>query len=544
MTTTVRRWALYKAQQGAYLSDLEQLHASISLPSTFKMIWSLRSFGALSVGLVFVWSFYYLGSQACKLEYRLTVALPRSKMGLAWPKADYPSKLISGSGIDGKLLVQNMNENLISTAYYTEVSRKDHKPYDLWGNPLVPVIEDVPFLSQDDWSRVDSPEHASYAAYAGPELYTRSLWSQWGFPNPGFGYDSSHQYLGEFIFSTNYTLVSCDPPKLDKFELFPNETLPGADTAIRLVESDRLRDANGRPTSPRQLELWGRWNVGLADANAAAMPNGSVVSLCHLTQSFIEAKTICDIPGCSSRDVRYSPLHNGTVASTPFDDDAFAAYFFDNLLNATGPPQVRESEIIKSPTTVSWLIGLSNAVMTSYEQGSANATFGGDTVNGIASTARGLTKLINTYYAASQNHANSCASGDDKQFPEFCAYTTVKGAIYDPQFLLSIPWAIIDFLSCLVLFLAAVFSFWLRRKTLAPDIFGFVSSLTRENPHFALETGDGSTLSGLERARLLGKVKVKIGDVAGDREEVGRIGLSHVADGYEAKRLQKERKYA
>lgn len=149
-----------------------------------------------------------------------------------------------------------------------------------------------------------------------------------------------------------------------------------------------------------------------------------------------------------------------------------------------------------------------------------------------------LTALVNIYYTSSQTNDQYCSG-----YPERCVFSPQWGAIYNPQYILSIPWMVMDFLSCMVLFFAAIFSWWLRR-TLTPDIFGFVSSLTRDNPNFAMETGTGSMLSGLERARLLGKVKAKIGDVAGDTEAVGRVGLSHVVEGFKAAKLQKERKYA
>ena len=58
ISTLVRRYALYKAQRGAYVAELEQLQGSISLPSTLKLIWSLRAFSTTSVALVAIWSFY------------------------------------------------------------------------------------------------------------------------------------------------------------------------------------------------------------------------------------------------------------------------------------------------------------------------------------------------------------------------------------------------------------------------------------------------------------------------------------------------------
>jgi hypothetical protein len=87
-----------------------------------------------------------------------------------------------------------------------------------------------------------------------------------------------------------------------------------------------------------------------------------------------------------------------------------------------------------------------------------------------------------------------------------------KGASYDSQYVLSIPWITIDIVTCTIPFLAAMASFWLRQQTVAPDIFGYVSSMTRDNPHMHLPDG-GSTMSGSERARALEYVKVKVADL-------------------------------
>ena len=91
ISTFVKRFALWKAQRGAYLSDLEQLQGSVSLPSTLKLIWSLRSFGLKSILLAAVWSFYYLGSQAVKLEYRLTISDDYRNVNTAIQKPNAPS---------------------------------------------------------------------------------------------------------------------------------------------------------------------------------------------------------------------------------------------------------------------------------------------------------------------------------------------------------------------------------------------------------------------------------------------------------------------
>lgn len=69
--TMFKRLALWRAQKGAKLSDLELYQASISPASTLRMIASLRIFSLKSLLVASVWVFYYIGSQASIYELSL-----------------------------------------------------------------------------------------------------------------------------------------------------------------------------------------------------------------------------------------------------------------------------------------------------------------------------------------------------------------------------------------------------------------------------------------------------------------------------------------
>jgi hypothetical protein len=86
--------------------------------------------------------------------------------------------------------------------------------------------------------------------------------------------------------------------------------------------------------------------------------------------------------------------------------------------------------------------------------------------------------------------------------------------------------------------LIGIASLVLKRKTLGPEMFGFVTSMTYENQHVKIPEG-GSMLDAMERARLLKDVEVSIGDVCGD-EQVGHIAL---AAGVPVRKLERGRLY-
>lgn len=97
--------------------------------------------------------------------------------------------------------------------------------------------------------------------------------------------------------------------------------------------------------------------------------------------------------------------------------------------------------------------------------------------------------------------------------------------------------ALLLFISCL-LFLAGMASLALMTITLAPDILGYMSSYTRDNP-FAAALDQASHLDGLKRARAIKEMRVTLGDV--------NIGCKtgHIAFAISSKvqRLQKDRVY-
>lgn len=99
-------------------------------------------------------------------------------------------------------------------------------------------------------------------------------------------------------------------------------------------------------------------------------------------------------------------------------------------------------------------------------------------------------------------------------------------------------WTAALFGSSFIIFATGVSSLLLKARTLGPETFGFVSSMTYENPYVGLPKG-GTMLDAMERSRLLRDVEVHIGDVKGD-EEIGHIAFSA---GIPLRKLERGRLY-
>jgi hypothetical protein len=103
-------------------------------------------------------------------------------------------------------------------------------------------------------------------------------------------------------------------------------------------------------------------------------------------------------------------------------------------------------------------------------------------------------------------------------------------------------WVSVFIFGVILLQFCAVAALFLKSMTIAPDILGYVSSMTRENTHTPLPAG-GSSYSGPERARLLRDLKVQILDVQ-CYDDTGHIALaSSVPVGMMGQKLNRRREY-
>jgi hypothetical protein len=512
VATLVKRYALWKAQEGATIAELEQYQASISLPSTIKMIVLLRVFSFASFALVFIWSWYYLGSQAVSREYTFQESARKTHTNLIFPNAEVPSQLQNASSLqsvdwsDINSLFNSAYDNSGGTNSKTSVGGTD-----IGGNAVLPIL-DPTFSGHKQWCTTSNYGFGgtcmlSYASYIGVPVFSRG--ASWG----------SSAWVGDFQLSTSYIYANCSNPTIGNATDFP----PGANPLLKTSFNATNQTSNGYA----QVQVYNR------------VSNSSIHTTCNLERHYVDAQALCDTSACIFNQARRTP-GKPTAPATQFLDFAFSKLFFENLLVTNGVPNSEEDvSNVETPgfyyENGAWAGGMPNVTLADMA-----LEFSVD-----------MSMFINTYMAASQQEfyygptVNSSADALEyfKKSPLNVIYplATAKGATYDPQYVLSIPWITIDIITCSILFAAAAASLWLRINTVAPDIFGYVSSMTRDNPHMNLPDG-GSTMSGSERARALKNLKVKVADLNGGHG-VGHIGLAPVDLDVEMGRLQKKRHY-
>ncbi|KIY03227.1 uncharacterized protein Z520_01694 [Fonsecaea multimorphosa CBS 102226] len=517
-TTFLKRLALWRAQKGEYVARLEQYQASMSLISTLRSVLFLRAFDSISVGLIIMWSFYYLGSQASKEEFKYQVSGPPSNHLVAYRSFSAPSAFQNATYTG---YPQSFFEHLnLQYGVYVTYGQKSQNsdtspnPSDYTGAALVPFPEGYP------WTDVSKSSEYWYASFAGCNVYP--LWD----------YDTlAMAFVGDYNFETSFLQAECSNWTLLHGSQFPNGTTKPIVLAMNMSDSAAVHKANNY-TSPRTFTISAQHNSSVA-----------VQVSCTIVQKHVELEVHCTGASCGTRRMRDSRQQHPSENSTPFDDDIFAERFFQNLVSINQ---------LTTKNAISWGT-VDDAFFDDYT-GKPLPTYAGilenirNNVDGDGDfVSLGITQVLNTYYYTSQLKRsnpvyfplNSTDIDSVRADPDF-AITPMRGAEYNPRYATNKAWIAVDCVSQAVLFGAAMAAFWLRKNTIAPDIFGYVSSLTRDNPHIDLPDG-GTTLGGLERARLLRNVKVRIADVSRDGQ-VGHVGL--VAETRHADYLSPQKVYA
>lgn len=420
-------------------------------------------------------------------------------------------------------------------------------PGKLWEWNATSQIPEPKVPDRHGWIKVATQSRNVYNSLRGDSLYTYKR---------DDNETDTHRIVGSYNYKTAYLNIGCGLPVERKYADFPDKmangtTLPVSKNVIMNmvmndVDANASKDAWGHPL--RNFELWVRWTNGTVWKDGGIADPGSMRSTCNITTTHVEVSVSCGQLGCVPVRMRYrrpsqaeSPsmfrlysrtsAYHATSYSTPFDSKTYADIFFSDFILFDRPPEDDEETVFGSVIRHG-LLALDTRAATS--PCSSWCVQPVDLMRGYVS--RGLSFWANTYAQVGQyefvhgyklDPQALAKTGSDGKFNS----VTLNGAFYKRAYYVYWPWIAADFASCLVLLVAGVLCHWLRVHTLAPDIFGYVSSLTRDNPYFDLPN-NGSALSGLDRARLMKKVKVKIGDMnAGKESEVGKIGVARLDAG-------------
>jgi hypothetical protein len=481
-----------------------------------------------------VLSRYYLGSQAVSRELQFYDSNPAYHLPVYYLNASQPS--VFEKTMPSSTVLAKMNAQFFPSVLF-EISQDAQfaTGWDSSGNMLVPTRSPsfVKYhgakVNKHGWWKTNLPTYQTWSSVLGIPLKAYySVSNTIGINADGtrsldFCYGCvriTDKVIGHATISTNYIQPNCSFAQLQNNSSFPG-LLPYVNTVLNITDA----------TIPT-IQISQLWNN-----------NSTIVSICNLTETRVELDMLCTVQGCRSQ--KEKATLGQPLSSSIFGNQTAANMFLNSLLMSGGVPSTNNTDDV---ALIDSFDGTSFGFFDYWKEKYTGTPIGHTNSELAEQTSLTLTKLLNAYLFVSQlaminmtvEHTVDVLRNVTSD-PNLVV-ATMKGAPYIPQYRLNWIWMSLDFVGCVVLLLAASAAVWLEKHTLAPDIFGYVSSLTRDNPMIQLPEG-GSTLNGIDRARMLKGVKVMIADIGGS-DGMGKVGLA-MKDGNEENvaQLKKSKQY-
>jgi hypothetical protein len=576
--------------------------ASQSVWGTIESQILMRRLTIVGVNLLFLWSMSPLGVQASLRLLEVTTSTAQSYMPLRYLSTGPGStvwSMTSGSYVesDGGL---TQVEPLYAAALLGSQQAKEG-PEDTWGNVKIPYLDtsSLSLNGSEAWTNVSNnvrpPE--DYFSLVGIPVIGRPVTQ-----NGTFNLETSQltvqcePWSKATVNRENYTQIQKLVPG-QIWQTMTNTSNPwgngglGGRKSTFFLETDlpltdgsddgdgRFNSYTGYINSSVASDGYAKRRITYASSYRLDPTRNTTLNIanCSLGQVHTETIVKCLQDKCFAVQIRPSRVDRRDQNTTPFD----------HIL-------ISQLALTAFPKTFGWSRGSSPTEQFIYNTSSFQLV---SPVTNLGTNpgwvdlaeldtkifAKRLALLLNTYYQLSiaptsflgglpQN--NYTAFGPDtlpvadvnvylpsnitSQNTTFANwYTPFQDKTYDSEiyfigattnatvstthqvFACNFAWLSLLLAAASAVLLIGVGSLVLKRKTLGPEMFGYVASLTYENPFIKIPEG-GSMLDAMERARLLKDVEVSVGDVRGS-EAVGHIAL---AAGVPVRKLERGRMYS
>ena len=373
---------------------------------------------------------------------------------------------------------------------------------DTWSNVKIPTIEKLESTSKSDadgWYDVPV-KNTSYSSLVGLPI------------------DNS-RISGLYHFYVESLYMTLDCPTVSDFT---NENVSNGGFSLQFTGVDSTQSLlHPNQTSYPPVKPWG---VNFSALSFIESDNAFTAN-CTLTRSSVESNVTCRHESCSVAQIRRSKFDQRPPGYTPLYSGAGVA----NLQYYWPISGGSEHEGSSTPTEYF----LADPTMRSL---STSRNSWGVSLKGLSAAlfSERFSLLLNTYwqcslvpwYQTGDFPSNTSSLNDDLDGDGVQPFNTTMTTVttYADIYVCNKVWAAILFIASIALVLCGVCGTIAKYMARGPDILGYVSSLTRDNPYIDLPLG-GCTLDGLERARLLKNLKVKLQDVTGE-DEIGHIALS------------------
>ncbi|KAK2808768.1 hypothetical protein FQN50_004440 [Emmonsiellopsis sp. PD_5] len=539
----LRRYALWRVENCAPLGLVEQLNSSTSFAGTVISVLALRRFGVLTTAILLLWAMSPLGGQSALRMLSQTSSELSQNISVSYMNMNKSSGF-SGTASMGDTLGAT---DSLYTASLLATKGVRSSPRDLWNWPKIPLLRALPSnesgAASNPWRTCAQDNQTVYSSLLG--LMIQGIPSD---KNTEFPVESSYFDLDCVSLAHHVPLPSVFD-MMGKNVLHHNSTNLFQNTANfpnapALARSNLFIDTSYNFTSPSSTQS----HVSLFYGSLDTFQHAALFN-CTVSTVRVESWVACRNGSCGVTRMRQSEKDTRPSSLTPFNDRGWSFDNWTTLKNIITqfPFAAGVYDNVQSSPTDSYIYDDPSLFGLSYSRNWSS-------VSDQAVSTR-FTTLFNTYWQASLapfalgstsrfEHANLTSEEEEGALGTTPAFNgTATTAFWNVTvYRASWAWVTVFIIATVLLQFAAVAGLLLTWLTAAPDILGYVSSLTRENSYVAVPDG-GSSLSGLEWARLLQDLQVQIVDVHAEKE-MGYVALASGGDdGYGGQRLNRRRKY-
>jgi len=540
----------------------------------------LRKYNLIGLGLIVLWSLSPIGSQAILYILESPFEPTVSSVDISYIN----TRQHSYAAPDGAFRQQWFSgfTMLFGSSLLAPVSVKTSS-MDLWGNVKIPYHSSIPKSSaaveNDGWVTIPDTVKPIYSALFGIPLS--------GIPvgNTTLAIESSYMELNcteQTFLNSNRSTPAGGAVSEDELDSANN---------VRIIST--LISPEGPFLSSKNITFGTPWAIGYQGSDVAAFDGKSTVAWTYpksCPDCLDENLTVKTDSGILLYQ-EFDGLENATnVFCTPSQVYIESSIICERT-NHTQTCKViaqRPSRLPHYPESVTYLsfreivLGISAMLPNLspqadnnpgqqylYDPTSANGIITGPSSNfgttqsplalkevALAEFGNRLGQILNTFIYASMwnstaytigasfegivntplgGNAASFTSASPREIYEMIQNQTAAftvPAVLEKQiriYRVSYPWAAVFIFATSAMLFSACGGVYFSRNTVVPDYLGYVSSLAKESQYVRMPYG-GANLDGMDRARLMKDLRVRLGNVDEGRGQVGRLAFARMEE--------------
>ncbi|XPS69052.1 hypothetical protein M3J09_001333 [Ascochyta lentis] len=527
----LRRVALFKAERSTTVGTVERLIGCQSLFSTFERQFAFQRVDVLGIALLVAWLLSPLGGQSSlRLLANKPLFEPVNDTVRYYPVEGY-GKESHITNLGYATVAWPLYAPLYMTALLTSRQYLD-LPMDQFGNIKIPDIFQLQSYSAslppDTWFDIDENSIVEYSSIIGIPIV--------GVPESGnvsFNLVSHYWSVQCEKLATTGTLTNATLTRRPSFDMIPGGSSP-----------NNMNNATSFTYQSRWIT-----SEGPKNGTHGRPVSGSVSATeCLAYPLVVESKIACQGRSCAVKAMRRLPRSTEDIIG---NFEASSVWLMTITANMPGADQgILQDDNTSSELVEHWMMD-PNLSTFRWDKSQDRSGVERRWVN-VAELpmdlfSHRLQTAMNTFWQSTIGSAimmgnltkDKVENMETTGFNYTWNTTELTGMRQNSeQYDCSIWFAAITIAISLFLFAAAVTSLVLGIFTKAPDTLGFVSTSARDNPYVVAEVA--SHLDGLEAARALRDVRVRIGDV----NSMGSVGhVAFASMDAEPKRVSRKRVY-